>query len=543
MMNLNKKLNFLGILGEIDRDIDIRNELLSLFNEQIKEKNIDEIETIAIHIVDGLQNNEELAVELIKQENFRIDEVIAFIGDKLKNMNNPIPKEYEELYLIGLRLNKIPMEKTEEFISYISNIIQNNYRDILNSIRGNQQIPVAKYLTKKTLFEIFIIHLINYYLHKKDKKIEKNVNFRTRYDIIIAAYTRISNPLKNYFSIPISIVSILIFDSDIPISKGNQIFGGNTATTLFNHPLQIENNEKYFLKYLKVLKELNLLYDFLIKLEQSNIPGIGNYKQKIAKVIFENKLADDKIIVDFYIFFKENAPDNLKEIINSRKNKTWYKKNVIENIKNENAKSDTIQLLIDNQEWIKDKKLTKEIINYIRKNSQELLENDQLFGLAKILIENKQRLEIEYATGLGDRLREKFEQIYDKGLDENSKYIFEKIESFLSKSAIEILADKIFEYLKEISFNVNEEESTIFIKLIKFLDKKEINLPAIIKKVVSDSVNNPETWRVVKEFIKNRKPTQEEIEDLIREIEAVRNLTENEKIKNEISEILKMLKK
>ncbi|WP_029523565.1 hypothetical protein [Persephonella sp. KM09-Lau-8] len=544
MMQLDKKLNFLKILGEIDKDINIKNELLPLFDEQIRDKNIDEIEIIAIHLIDGLQNNEELLEELMKQRNFRIDEVIAFIGDKLKNMNNPIPKEYEELYLIGLRLNKIPVEKTEDFMAYISNTIKNNSGNIFNFIQRSQQTPVAKYLTEKTLFEILMIHLLNYYQNKNKEEIKKNLHFRTQYDTIIGAYTRISNALKNHFSIPISIISILIFDSDIPVNEGNHMFGGNTTNILFTHPLKMENEkEGYFLKYLKILKELDLLYDFLNKLEQSNILGIETYKQEIAKIILANELADNKIIVDFYIFFKENTPDNLKEIINSRKNRTWYKKKVVENIKNENAINNTIQLLIDNREWIKDQKIKKEVIDYIRKNSQNLLENDQLFELAKILIKNNQNLEIEYATGIGERLKEKFDQNYDGELDETAKYIFENIESFLSSSATEILASGVFKYLKKVSFNVNKEKSDIFIKLIKFLDKKEIDLPAIIKKVVENSANNPEAWRIVKELAKNKKPTQEEIGDLVREIETVMSLTENEKLKDEILEILKILKK
>ncbi len=533
-----KKLNFLKVLGEIDYILDIKKDLSRIVNEKLEGIDTERKKTVALDIVEGFENNEEMLTELITQDNLNIKKLIeTFDGEILSSENQvmALEEKHIKLFLKALTNDKIPEKESINFIGGLKNKINNEKDNIVNYIIGhNLNSQIKTYLENEKFFDIVFIHLLN--LCKKESE------FINRDEgLITLVYFKISAKLGNFFAIPISIIAVLLHGSNLPQNNfiATQI-GKITMNHIFEGALRFKESEYYFLKYLQILDESKLLYEFLDSLKSYNISD--SYSRKIAKLITNSNLLHDHLIINFYIFLKKYYPD-IEDIIDekNKENKFWFKENIKYNLEKDFATDDTIQFLISFQHWTEDKEILETVKDYIEANGKDLTGKEVLFELSKMLMEKGIKFNMGFSNDLGEALYTAFKEMLDSHeIDQKALYIFKNLDKFMERNATEALMNSIESSLIHANWESITDTEINAIKAIKnSLHISKENVMRIFNSIISQARNNPASWRIFEEILDGIELSEDNTKFIKSEIEK---MEKDQSIKDEIKEITSKIK-
>lgn len=533
-----KKLNFLKMLGEIDYILDIKKDLSRIVNEKLEGIDTTRKKMVALDIAEGFENNEEMLTELITQDNLNIEKLIkTFDGEILSSENQvmALEEKHIKLFLKALTNDKIPENESINFIGGLKNKINNEKDNIINYIRGyNLNSQIKTYLENEKFFDIVFIHLLNL-CKKKSEFINRDEG------LITSVYFKISVKLGNFFAIPISIIAVLLYDSNLPQNNFFAIQTGNiTMNHIFEGALRFKESEYYFLKYLLILDESELLYKFLDSLESYNISD--SYRKKIAELITNSNLLHDHLIIDFYRFLRKYYPD-IEDIIDekNKENKFWFKEDIKYNLEKDFAADDTIQFLISFQHWTEDKEILETVKDYIEANGKDLTGKEVLFELSKMLIEKGIKFNMGFSNDLGEALYTAFEEmLYSHEIDQKALYIFKNLDKFMERNATEALMNSIENSLIHANWESITDTEINAIKAIKnSLHISKENVMRIFNSIISQARNNPASWRIFEEILDGIELSEDNTKFIKSEIEKIEK---DQSIKDEIKEITSKIK-
>jgi len=533
-----KKLNFLKMLGEIDYILDIKKDLSRIVNEKLEGIDTTRKKMVALDIAEGFENNEEMLTELITQDNLNIEKLIkTFDGEILSSENQvmALEEKHIKLFLKALTNDKIPENESINFIGGLKNKINNEKDNIINYIRGyNLNSQIKTYLENEKFFDIVFIHLLNL-CKKKSEFINRDEG------LITSVYFKISVKLGNFFAIPISIIAVLLYDSNLPQNNFFAIQTGNiTMNHIFEGALRFKESEYYFLKYLLILDESELLYKFLDSLESYNISD--SYRKKIAELITNSNLLHDHLIIDFYRFLRKYYPD-IEDIIDekNKENKFWFKEDIKYNLEKDFAADDTIQFLISFQHWTEDKEILETVKDYIEANGKDLTGKEVLFELSKMLIEKGIKFNMGFSNDLGEALYTAFEEmLYSHEIDQKALYIFKNLDKFMERNATEALMNSIENSLIHANWESITDTEINAIKAIKnSLHISKENVMRIFNSIISQARNNPASWRIIEEILDGIELSEDNTKFIKSEIEKIEK---DQSIKDEIKEITSKIK-
>ena len=534
-----KKLNFLKVLGEIDYILDIKKDLSRIVNEKLEGIDTERKKTVALDIVEGFENNEEMLTELITQDNLNIKKLIeTFDGEILSSENQvmALEEKHIKLFLKALTADKIPGEESINFIGGLKNKINAENGNIVNYLRGhNLNSQIRTYLENEKFFNIVFIHLLNLCKKEKSEFINRDEG------LITSVYFKVSEKLGNFFVIPISIAAVLLYGPNLPQNNfiARQI-GNIPMNHILEKALKVKESDSYFLKYLLILDESKLLYEFLDSLKSYNISD--SYSRKIAKLITNSNLLHDHLIIDFYRFLRKYYPD-IEDIIDekNKENKFWFKEDIKYNLEKDFAADDTIQFLISFQHWTEDKEILETVKDYIEANGKDLTGKEVLFELSKMLIEKGIKFNMGFSNDLGEALYTAFEEmLYSHEIDQKALYIFKNLDKFMERNATEALMNSIENSLIHANWESITDTEINAIKAIKnSLHISKENVMRIFNSIISQARNNPASWRIFEEILDRIELSEDNTKFIKSEIEKIEK---DQSIKDEIKEITSKIK-
>jgi len=241
-------------------------------------------------------------------------------------------------------------------------------------------------------------------------------------------------------------------------------------SNIFSIFSQIKNTEVK--KYLEILFDFELLYDFFINLENtddSEYPSLVYVKSKNAEnfveLLEENEAFKENnlyMLIDFSIFLNKNIEKKYLNLIKNlcEVNECWFEDLVLENLKNDHAIHDTMHFLLISdvkKRWTN--KIKKGALDILRKKlkqkPQYIFDESEkgknlFFKLLNTLIETKGRLHLNYTT-LGKIIFEETSKFL-KGARENSEivtFLMGKISYILNKEDADLLVGEILNFVKE----------------------------------------------------------------------------------------------
>ncbi|WP_457622548.1 hypothetical protein [Persephonella sp.] len=558
-MDKENKISFLRTLSLLDKEkeINIRERLLSELNENLQSKNIDEIEQIIYDLLKGLENNEEFLTEIIKLESIEIDKIIEKINNKITN--NPSDLNYineKHVHLIELLIKHklLNIIYSKNYITKLINLVVslianlNSTRQLTNywnnptqqQFKGSLQEII---FTNKDLVNLFYLHFLNVNTNNEED-FRKYVNqIQNNLKITIGFYIGILPKIQQAKEslIPFSIITIFteIYNQPAQINGIGQI----DISDIFQRISQDKTLHSNIRESLKVLKELDLIYDFLKKLKSIQIDN--NFTTLILKIILEQNLYTNKILIDFCILFSSKVPNEYKRTLTNKnkENGYWYKDLVLENLSSKKniLYDEALKFLQFIENWHKNKKLKEKVKEFIKNNINQLLEKDNIFNIYKILMENGEKFELNYTTkDIGKRLIDIFWELDNE--NEKLIYIFESINKLFKEQDLNILKSKLFEEVID-NLEILSDYQYKILERSKALLKIDSNqIEELFKKLI-DIRHNKNSFLLFKIVIENnRQKLNDNLKtDFKEKLEDIKENVENEDIVETIDEILGIL--
>ncbi|BCD60392.1 MULTISPECIES: hypothetical protein [unclassified Nitratiruptor] len=544
------KINFLKSLSSVLlKRADIKKEVLDKVNEKLQDKNIEEIEKIVFDLFEGLESNENLLKEVINLENIKINDIVKKFNEKLPqnpsanlNITDDINQKHYNLIKFLAKEGILDKEVSETYIDKMLNTVVNfqndsNFWNYYNN-PGNQKYQYRLYnafFTEDNLVSLFFIHFLNLYENQEERYINQIQN---SLKISIALYISISQRVSQVkkLLIPFSIISIFadLYNQSIQINRIGRI----NIVQMFQIIFQNESLNIYIIENLKELKELNLIYDLLIDLEEKQVDK--SFTIKILKNIIEQSLYDNKLLINFNTLFSNNVKEDYEEVINKKleENKHWYKELILNNILSDNEilHNKAIEFLLFVNNWYEDKELREILKGFLKKNIDKIFNSDEVYNLLKIFVEKGEELKINY-TILGRVLIDKFINLENE--DEKIDYIFKNIERIykekdLKDYFIPNLLDKTILNLR----NISESQINI-LNNSKFIlqNIEESKIKELFRKVI-DERTNKNVFSLLNLILCNNKLDKEIKKEFKEKLEEIREKIETDEMKKIINEII-----
>jgi len=548
-MNKKEKIGFLKTLSVLDTEINIREELLSELNEKLQNKDIDEIERIIFDLLKGLKGNEEFLTEIIKLENMKIDEIVGIINNKITDEPSDLSYINENhVYLIELLIKNGLLNKghSENYITEFINLIAilNNSQQIYNywnnpahqQFKGSLQEIL---FNNKNIVNLFFLHLLNIYSNDREEDFKRFVSqFQDNLKITIASYIRILPKIQQakYLLIPISIISIFTdtYNQSVQINGIGQV----NISEIFQIIFQDKNLHNNIEESLEVLKELDIIYDFLEKLESIQIDD--DFTTLILEIILEQGLYTDKILIDFCILLSNKTPEKYKEIINNKvkENNYWYKDYILENLASnkEILHKEALEFLQFVKDWIMNEEIKEKVKEFLKNNINKIFENDNIFNIYKKFIENKEKFYIGYANELGEVLFNKYKSYNND--NEKLKFIFQNIEFTLSQEAIRTLVNAILDFAIHSLEEINDYQYEAILFLEKYIDIEENRVREIFDNLITKNIENINAWKLLDLLNKKVDLSQNNKDYILKELKKLEKSSQNEDKKKIISQII-----
>jgi len=553
-MERDKIISFISVLSELDKRLSIRQDLASVLDSKLKDKNLEQKEEILSRIIEALgdKGNKEFLEAMVYINSLNIEHLLKTIINRIANNPNglkKISKWHNELLKLVLTtdINKLDKESlsTDCISKYhllIKNSLQSNsFRNYLNNPDNpNFKNNIESILLKDgaELVRMFSFCCVFNCLKSKDT----TNNLKDTIKEIIAYYAAASQKIleTRELLLPLSIVAI--FEKVCDKSVNLYSFGNISLSQIFNYINKTQ--EDNFYPYLQDLVDFEGLYKFLNCLEETQISKV--YKEKIANTILKKGLYTSEILVDFCKFFLNNSSDRYKEIIEtkSKESQNWYEKDIIYNLTNNNAIMDTFLFLntLNRSFWFKNLKITKELKNFFKTHPSNVIENESIFKTFRMFLDEKQNLNFSYSE-FGKTLKDYFENLSDikERKLEHLKFIFANITLVLKQEAFISFLENILEFIKD---NVSDMRKNHFM-LFKVLPiRNNIFDRKTIKKLFGKLIDNPENqyaWQIFKLIIERINAPNEEYEYMIEELKGLKNLANEEakKVIENISDIIK----
>ena len=475
------------------------------------------------------------------------------INDRITDNSNEIQKIiYEHVLLIRILINNKNLKEnvSKNYITKFINtiIILNDRQQIYNywnsPTHQNFENSIQKVVfSSKNVVDLFFLHILNLYLLLSEKDFNSFINqIQNKLKIIIASYIKIAQKVsetKNLL-IPLSFITIFtnLYGQSIQINN----FGHVQLNEIFN----IENNfEDSFVKYVEILQELNILYDFLIKIDESQNQLKNNYTIKLLKTILENNLYYEKMLIDFCILFSSKVPNEYKKTLTkkNKENEYWYKDLIFENLSEDEEALyvETLEFLNFVENWYENQEINKKVKEFIKNNIDKIFKDENIYEIFKFFIEKKESFNLNYTTkDIGRLLIENFIEIETE--NEKNSFIFSHINKLFSQKEIELFASKLFGKIIDILEKVNNFQYEI-LKQNKFLLKiKEKQIVEFFNKLI-DIRNNKIPFFIFKLIIENNENDLSENlkEDFRNKLVEIKENVELEGIIKIIDEILDLI--
>ena len=542
------KISFLKALSALVKKTDIESELLSKLEEKIQDKNHNEKEKIILDLIEGLENNE-LLINIARLKNFEVNKVIENINKRIINNINELKKiKREHIILIKILLKEkiLNTESSKIYIQSFTNLLLNlnnsgEIRNFLENItRKGYKNPVQELIfTEENFAYLLFLHFINLYLSMDEGDFSNYINKnKENLKIMFALYIKVSEkkPETNHLLVPLS-VSIVF--TDLYIESINLPHLGNIYIgKIFNIKDGNINFKSILNKCLSVLKELNILPDFLQKMDFLN----KEYAVKILKAILKNDLYSERTLIDFCILFSSKIPDEYKKVINqkNKENKDWYKDFVLENLSNDNdiLHNETLKFLQIIENWDENQEIKKKVEEFIKNKIDKIFEDEKIYEIFRYIIEKNESFNLNYTTkDIGKLLIENFIKIDTE--DEKISFIFSHIDKLFSKKEIDLFASKLFEKIIYILEKINNFQYEILKQNKSLLKIEEKQIKEFFNKLIDIRINEIPFF-IFKLIIKNNKSYLSENlkEDFRNKLVEIKENVELEGIIKIIDEIL-----
>jgi len=545
------KISFLKALSALVKKTDIESELLSKLEEKIQDKNHNEKEKIILDLIEGLENNE-LLINIARLKNFEVNKVIENINKRIINNINELKKiKREHIILIKILLKEkiLNTESSKIYIQSFTNLLLNlnnsgEIRNFLENItRKGYKNPVQELIfTEENFAYLLFLHFINLYLSMDEGDFSNYINKnKENLKIMFALYIKVSEkkPETNHLLVPLS-VSIVF--TDLYIESINLPHLGNIYIgKIFNIKDGNINFKSILNKCLSVLKELNILPDFLQKMDFLN----KEYAVKILKAILKNDLYSERTLIDFCILFSSKIPDEYKKVINqkNKENKDWYKDFVLENLSNDNdiLHNETLKFLQIIENWDENQEIKKKVEEFIKNKIDKIFEDEKIYEIFRYIIEKNESFNLNYTTkDIGKLLIENFIKIDTE--DEKISFIFSHIDKLFSKKEIDLFASKLFEKIIYILEKINNFQYEILKQNKSLLKIEEKQIKEFFNKLIDIRINEIPFF-IFKLIIKNNKSYLSENlkEDFRNKLVEIKENVELEGIIKIIDEILDLI--
>jgi len=557
-MEHKEKISFLQVLSELDKKMNIEHELLPKLEEKLQDKNDDEKEKIILDLVKGIQNNENFLIEIMKLKNIGLNKTIQRVNARIINNPDGIKKiEDKHVLLIKILLKKellyenVSKDYITRFINFITNNTGQVYNYWNNPIHPNFQNSIQKVIfTNENVVSLLFLHILNVYLLHKKSGNEENFNtyisqVQNNLKISIASYIRIAQKVPETKNLLVHLSIIVIFTNlyGQPVQISN--FGKVQISEIFQVIFQHNNLEKLFVKYLDILRELDILYDFLVTLESNQNQLNANYIVKILETILKTSLYSGELLINFCLFFSSKTPTIYEGIIKREngKDKYWYKDLVLENLSQDKnvLHNETLEFLQFVENWQKNKELKEKVKEFIKNNINQLLKKDNIFNIYKILIENGEKFELNYTSkDIGKILIDTLLKLDEE--NEKFVYIFVNIDKLFKKQDLDTFKSKLFEEIIDNLEILNDYQYKILVRSKALLKIDKSQIEEIFKKLI-DIRDNENSFLLFKSIVENnkRKLNEDLKKDFKEKLEDIKENVENEDIVETIDEILGIL--
>ncbi len=543
------KITFLKVLQKLDDRLKIKEEILPKLKEKLRDKDRNEKEKVILDLVESINKNNSFSISILKE--IETNEIIEEINKRVMTKNPDEIRKIEKNHILLVKIlvkdNFLGINFSENYIANILNILENLnstqqiYNYFNNYNHPNFQNTIQKIIfTEEFINDLLFFHVLNLYLHDKLSEFLNQNNRQNQLKILIASYIKVLSkiPEAQKLLVPLSIVIIFanVYNQMININN----FGGVNTNEIFNIINQSKDLEKFFTKYLKILKELDLLYDFLRELENGLNQINENYIKKILKIILDNGLYSEKLLIDFCILFSSKVPDEYKKTLmnKNKENEYWYKDLVLENLSSEEniLHDEALKFLQFIENWHKNKGLKEKVKEFIKNNISQLLEKDNIFNIYKILIENGEKFYIGYANELGEILFNNYKSFNHD--NEKLKFIFQNIESTLSQESIKTLVNAILTFTIDSLEEANDYQYKITSLLEKYIDINESKIREIFDNLITKNIENMNAWKLFDLLNKKVKLSKNNKNYILQELKKLEKSSQNKEKKEIISQII-----
>ena len=552
-MRKDKILSFISVLSELDKQLSIRQDLAAALDGKLRNKSLEQKEEILLTMIEGLydKDNKKFLEALLRIDNLNIEGLLQAIINRIANNPNElkkISKLHNKLMKLVLTIDINGIDKKtfsdnciSRYHSLITNSLRSNFRNYLsNPGNPNFKDSVETVLLKngreliQTLFLCFIFSFL---------KDENTINhLKGKLKEIIGYYVAASPKITEIqeLLIPLSILAIFAKIHNESVNLHN--FGNVSLSQIFNYVNK--DHEYVFYPYLQDLADFNGLYKFLKHLKEAQVNKV--YKEEIANTILEKGLYTTKILVDFCKFFLSNSSDGYRKIVEtkSKESQSWYKKDIIYNLANNNALTDTFLLLdiLDRNLWFRNSKITEELRNFFKTHPADVIENELIFKIFMIFLEEKQKLNFSYSE-FGKILKDFYENLSDieETKLEHLKFTFANINLVLKEEAYISFVGNILDFVRDNITAIGENHFMLFKVLpIQSANCDRKTIKELFRKLIDNPVN-PYAWQIFRLIIEKCVLGNEEYEYINEELKGLKNSVneEVEKVIEDISDIIK----
>ncbi|MBA2848695.1 hypothetical protein G4V39_02260 [Thermosulfuriphilus ammonigenes] len=565
-MKYERKLTFIKALAELDKLINIRNELANKLQKKFEELDINQKELIILDLVEAASSHEAFIEPIINIKSLNIGEIINLINNRITNNLNFLKEIDDRCYTllkILLKLKRLDINCSIDFIRRLHTLIQELFSQNIiwnywnNPNNPNYQNHIVNYLFRnKSLVDLMAIHTINIYRQEKDKSENSNTlqQIRNFEKFIISVYLRMAQKIEETRNTlaPLSIISIILDLSAEVQPMAN--FGNINLKEVYGAVVNYKKLDSTLTEYLSLLYNTALIYGFLDELEQQWSHISDGYKSFILELILDEAFYTDKMLVDYYILLSRNIHEKYENIIlhKNKKDKFWYKNIVIDNLtRKENNKlsiihKETIRFLLSdilNKEWLREDDITQKVKEFIKKHISKIFEEDYIYSMLELLVTSKQRLDVDYTSdNFGQKILENFINVNDNN-SHILEFLFANAEYILKKKDILRLIRKIIEELSKELSKTQEDHIKLLGEARHLINNIDIDLIERVFDKLIDIKDNATPYKLFLLIIEENKQTlnNEFIKDIKDKLNNIKEHSNDEETIKTIDAILEHL--